>query len=152
MWFSFRQNKGRRPSKPKLILSLQLLCAAPILTPVSEANVPSAQDSNWLSLPLSKQLLGETLKLILFFVLKILFIYLFIFRERGREGEREGEKLWCEREASISCPSHMSRLGTGLRPRHVPCLGIEPATFHFAEQCPTNWTTAVRAKVILDKV
>ena len=33
--------------------------------------------------------------------------YLFIFRERGREGEREGEKHQCERQTSISCPSHM---------------------------------------------
>ena len=48
--------------------------------------------------------------------LKILFIY---FLERGREREREGEKhQW----------GVASGWGPGLQPRHVPWLGIEPAT------------------------
>ena len=46
--------------------------------------------------------------------------------ERGEGREREGEKHQCEREASISCLSH------------VPQLGTEPATQACA---PTaNWT------------
>ena len=53
-----------------------------------------------------------------------LFIYLFIFRERGRSGEREGEKCQC----AISCLSHTPSWGPGPQPRHVPWLGIEPAT------------------------
>ena len=56
---------------------------------------------------------------------KILFIY---FRERGKEGEREGEKH--QLVASRTC----SYMWLNLKPRHVPWLGIEPATFHFVEK------------------
>ena len=59
------------------------------------------------------------------------FIYLFVFRERGREGEREGEKHQCVRETSISCLFYAPNQGPGLQPRHVPSLGIEPATSWF---------------------
>ena len=50
--------------------------------------------------------------------------YLFIFRERGRGREREGEKHQCV-VASHTPP-------TGLQFRHVPWLGIKPATLYFA--------------------
>ena len=54
--------------------------------------------------------------------------YLFIFRETGREGEREGEKHPCVRDTLTSCLSHIPNWGPGPRPRHVPQLGIDPAT------------------------
>ena len=46
--------------------------------------------------------------------------YLFIFRQRGREGEREREKYQCVVASWY--------WGPGPQPRHVPWLGIEPAT------------------------
>ena len=52
------------------------------------------------------------------------FIYLFL--ERGRKGEREGVKHQCV-VASSTPPT-----GCSLQPRHVPCLGIEPATPWFS--------------------
>ena len=42
--------------------------------------------------------------------------------------------------ASHSCTD----LGLNPQPRHVPGMGIKPATLHFAGQCPTNWATKVR--------
>ena len=72
-------------------------------------------------------------------------IYLFIFREMGRQGEREGEKHWCARDTSISCLSHAPNWGPGLQPRHIPWLGIELATFPFADQCSIHWATPPRA-------
>ena len=68
--------------------------------------------------------------------------YLFIFRERGREGEREGEK-----HQSVVCllltPNYQ---GPGPNPRHMPGLGIEPATFWSAGQHWIHWATSVRAR------
>ena len=55
------------------------------------------------------------------------FIY-FIFRERGREGEREGEKHQCV-VASCMPPTGDLAQNTGVCPR----VGIEPATFGFAD-------------------
>ena len=63
----------------------------------------------------------------LFFFFKILFI----FREGGGR-EKEEEKHRCVREILIDCFSHIPNQGPGPQPRHVPCLGIEPATFQFA--------------------
>ena len=37
------------------------------------------------------------------------------------------------------CLLHAPYLGPGLQPRHVPWLGIEPATLWFAGQCSTHW-------------
>ena len=59
-----------------------------------------------------------------------IFIYLFIIRERGREGEREGEKHQCMVASQV--PHHPAHWRPGPQPRHVPCLGIEPATLWFA--------------------
>ena len=50
------------------------------------------------------------------------FIYLFL---EGKDG-REGEKYQC---VVLSRGPHW---GSGLQPRHVPWLGIEPATLWFA--------------------
>ena len=52
------------------------------------------------------------------------FIYLFLERGEGREKEREISMCGC-----LSCGPHS---GLGLQPRHVPWLGIEPATLWFA--------------------
>ena len=43
------------------------------------------------------------------------------------------------------CPN----VGPNPQPRHVPLLGIEPATFQFAGGHPRNWVTPVRAYVII---
>ena len=67
----------------------------------------------------------------LFYFLKD-FIYLFIFTERGRA-------------TSTSCLSHPPNWGPGKQPRHVPWLGIEPATCWFAGWCPSHWATPARA-------
>ena len=73
----------------------------------------------------------------------ILLFILFIFRERGREGEREGEKHPCVRDTPISCLSHAPNWGPGLSPRHVPWLGIKPATSLSLSYHSTHWATPV---------
>ena len=60
------------------------------------------------------------------------FIYLFLEREE-REGEREEEK----HPLAASCCTHPTQ-APNTQPRHVPWLGIEPATFHLAGWHPTN--------------
>ena len=52
--------------------------------------------------------------------------YLFIFRERERERGRGRETSVC---GCLSCAYYW---GPGLQTRHVPWLGIEPATLWFA--------------------
>ena len=64
-----------------------------------------------------------------------------MFREREREGEREGEKHQCVVASHV--PPHW---GPGLKPRHVPWLGIELATLWFAGPCSTHWATPARAE------
>ena len=55
-----------------------------------------------------------------------------MFRER--EGKKkEGEKHQCV--VASHAPPHQ---GPGPQPRHVPPLGIEPATFQFTGQCSTH--------------
>ena len=39
------------------------------------------------------------------------------------------------------CPSHAPYWGPGPKPRHVPWLGIEPATLWFIGQCSVHWVT-----------
>ena len=63
------------------------------------------------------------------------FIYLFLERGEGKKKEREGNIDVTEKHQSVSscmCPNQ----GSNLKPRHVPWLGIEPATFWFVGQCP----------------
>ena len=66
-----------------------------------------------------------------------IFIDLFIFRERGREGEREGEKHQCV--VAFCMPPH--HWGSGLKPWHVPWLGIKPVTLWFTGQHSIHWAT-----------
>ena len=65
------------------------------------------------------------------------FIYLFLDRGVGREKERE-------RNINVWLPLVHSR-GPGPQPRHVPWLGIEPATLWFAGRHSINWATQARA-------
>ena len=62
-------------------------------------------------------------------VFKILFIY---FRQRGREGK--------EKEGNINVWLPLTHLywGPGLKPRHVPWLGMEPATLWFAARAQST--------------
>ena len=76
--------------------------------------------------------------------------YLFVFRWREMEGEREGniyagEKHWW----AASCMGPDWR--PVLQPRHVPCPGMELATFHFVGWHPVNWATPVRDLFIIIK-
>ena len=63
------------------------------------------------------------------------FIYLFL--ERGKERERN---------ISVWLPLHAPNWGPGSQPRHVPWLGIEPATLWFTGQHSIHWATPARAK------
>ena len=60
--------------------------------------------------------------------------YLFLDRMEGREKERE-------REHQCVVAFHMPCA----QPRHVPWLGIEPATLWFSGQCSVHWATPVMA-------
>ena len=76
------------------------------------------------------------------------FIYLFLEREEGRENERERnihvrEKYWLV--AFCRYPSW----GPNPQPGHMPWLGIEPVTVHFAGRHPTNAATPARATAAL---
>ena len=66
--------------------------------------------------------------------------YLLNFRQRGREGEREGEE-----HQHCGCLSHTPHLGPGLQLRHVPWLGIEPATLWFPGGRSIHGATPARA-------
>ena len=70
--------------------------------------------------------------------------YLFNFRERRREGKRGGEKQPCVTGTFISYLSYSPRGGPGLQSRHVPWLGIKPATFLFAGLHSIHWATPAR--------
>ena len=66
------------------------------------------------------------------------FIHLFL--ERGREGEREEKKHQC-----VVGLSGAPYWGPVLQPRHVPLLGIKPATLWFTGWCSIHWATPARA-------
>ena len=80
-------------------------------------------------------------------------IFFIAFGETERERGREREKHGCEREASISCLSHVP--GPGLhdpdqgsnpRPTYVPWWGIKRATSGHASDTPTGRATPARAQ------
>ena len=62
--------------------------------------------------------------------LKILF---YLFLERGERKEKERE-----RNINVWLPLIQPHWGPGLQPRHVPWLGIEPATFWFTARTQTT--------------
>ena len=72
------------------------------------------------------------------------FIYLLLERRETREKERERNiDVW--EITSIGCFSHPPNWGPGPKPRHVPWLRIEPATFWFAGRHSEHWTIPARA-------
>ena len=73
--------------------------------------------------------------------------FIYLFRERRREGERQGEKHRCVRGTLISCLSQAPNCRPGPQPRHVPWLGIEPATLWFPGRHTIRWTTPARATI-----
>ena len=75
-----------------------------------------------------------------------MFVYLFIYlkilftcfqRKRGRE------------TSVCGCLSHTSYWRPGPQPRHVPWLGIKPATLWFACWCSILWPTPARADLLM---
>ena len=65
------------------------------------------------------------------------FIYLFLEREEGRKTGRE--------ISLCGCLSHAPYWRPGQQPRHVPWLGIKPATLWFTGQHSIHWATPARA-------
>ena len=68
-------------------------------------------------------------------------IYLFL---EGKEGEREGEKHQC---VGASCM--LPHWGPGPQLRHVPCLGVKPATLWFSGRCLIHQATPARAEIFI---
>ena len=67
---------------------------------------------------------------------------LFIFREREAR-EKEKETSMC------GCLLHTPYQGPGLQPRHVPWLGIEPATLWFAGWNSIHWARPARVHIYI---
>ena len=67
------------------------------------------------------------------------FFYLFLERGEGKEKERE-------RNISVWLPLTCPHWGPDPQPRHMPWLGIKPATLWFAGQCSIHWATPARVK------
>ena len=89
------------------------------------------------------------------YLLKIVYSFfkiLFIFREREQMREKEGEKHWCARDTSFGCLLHAPNWGPCRQPRHVPWLGIKPATLWFTSQHSIHWATPARAEGIDSEV
>ena len=76
---------------------------------------------------------------IIWFFLKILFLFYFWREGKGR---RQGEK-----HPMCGCLSHAPYWEPGRQPRHVPWLGIEPTALWFASLCSIHWVTPARAKL-----
>ena len=74
-----------------------------------------------------------------FLFLKILFIYLFL--ESGKGGRKRGREI-----SMCGCPSHAPNWEPGPQPRHVPRLGIEPATLWFTGLHSIHQTTPARVR------
>ena len=74
--------------------------------------------------------------------------FIYFFLERGEEREKERERninVW----EIPGCFLHTPNWGPGLKPRHVPWLGIEPATFRFTGWISIHWATPPRAETYL---
>ena len=68
-------------------------------------------------------------------------IYLFLDRGEGRKREKETSMCGC-----LSCAPYW---GPGPQPRHLPWLGIEPATHWFTGWHSIHWATPARAYIKL---
>ena len=67
--------------------------------------------------------------------------YLLIFREEKGGRNRGRETSMC------GCLFRAPHWGPGPQPRHVPWLGIEPATLWFTGQHSVHWATSARAMI-----
>ena len=65
--------------------------------------------------------------------------YIFIFRE-GEGGRKRGREI-----SMCGCLLSAPYWPPGLQPRHMPWLGIEPATLWFTGRQSIHWSTAARA-------
>ena len=57
--------------------------------------------------------------------------------------------LFLIKNTICGCLLHVPHQGPGPQPRHVPWLGIEPATLWFTAWCSIHWATPARAGGIL---
>ena len=74
------------------------------------------------------------------------YFWIFFFKDFIYFLERRGER---KRETSMcGCLSRAPHWGPGPQPRHMPWLGIEPATPWFTGRHWFHWATAARAKEI----
>ena len=74
----------------------------------------------------------------------------FIYFQWWRGKEKGKDTLMCERNIDwlpLACPNW----GPGLQPRHVPWLGIKPATFWLEGWHSIHWVTSARALNFLRK-
>ena len=70
-------------------------------------------------------------------------IYLFQREGKGERKRGRESSMW---ETLVGCVSCAPNQGPGPQPRHVPWLGIKPATFWFTGQRSIHWATRARAK------
>ena len=84
----------------------------------------------------------STVKCSYYYQFFFLRFYLFTFSVWGREGE------------TSMCVglSHTPNWGPGPQPRHVPWLGIKPATLGFADWHSIHWATPARAQFYFLKI
>ena len=73
------------------------------------------------------------------FLFKILF-YLFL---EGKGGKKRKRNIMC---GCLLCAPYW---GPGLPPRHVPWLGIKPATLWFADQRSIHWASPAGATLLI---
>ena len=73
---------------------------------------------------------------------------MFLERGEGREKGRERNINVEEKHQSVASCNTPNR-GPGPQPRHVPWLGLKPATLQFVGRCPIHWATAVRALTVI---
>ena len=71
---------------------------------------------------------------------------IYFYRE-GKGGRKRGRNIdmWETLIMDLGCPSHAPNRGPGPQPRHVPWLGIKPATFWFTGRHSIHWATPARA-------
>ena len=127
-----------RPNEETIIILMTKLrklmsCGAMIL-----ATSPQSSDT----LPLTTHRLTLVwvgcLTRFLFPFLSFLKDFIYLFLERGEGKERGKETSMC------CCFSSSLNWGPGLQPRHVPWLGIKPATLWFTGPLSICWVTPAR--------
>ena len=72
--------------------------------------------------------------------------FIYLLSERGEGSEKEKERnisVW----GIINCLSQVPQPGTWPQSRHVPSLGIEPATFQFTGRHSIHWAAPARVGI-----